>query len=54
MLFSILQKRFFGNAVQKFRVFLTSFFKKNYKDRFFVERVAFPIASKNPVLLIVN
>ena len=48
MLFSIFQKTFFGNVVKTFRVFLTSVFKKkHYKNRVFLERVAFPIASKN-------
>ena len=48
LLFSILQFfLFFGNAVQKFRFFLTLFFKKHYKNRVFLERVAFPIASQN-------
>ena len=46
LLFSILQKMFFGNAVQKIRFFdIVS--KKHYKNRLFLERVAFPIASKN-------
>ena len=39
---------FLGNAVQKFRFFFDIVFQKNtIKIGFFLERAAFPIASKN-------